>query len=108
MPYDDVDNDVREGVSYHEQYQRLKGSTDYNVLLTSHAKPARDAQAGVKGAHRILWTDTWAKAEARPLLNLETREIPKRAAAVKNAVTCLMRFSVMVAMHSIAAYYAPQ
>jgi hypothetical protein len=106
--YDDVDNDVREGVSYSEQFRRLKGSKDYDVLLTSHPKPSKLAQAKVQGAHRILFTDIFARAESRPLLNLETKEIPKHGAVIKNAVTCLMRLTVIVVMHSIAAYYAPR
>jgi hypothetical protein len=106
--YDDVTEDVREGVSYHDQFARLKGSKDYDVLLTSYPKPDRDAQSRVPGAHRVWWSDTWAKSESRPLLDLETREIPKTGAKVKNAVTCLMRLTVIVVMHSIAAYMAPR
>lgn len=106
--YDDVDKDVREVLSYSEQFQRLKGSKDYDILLTSHPKPSKAAQAKVKGAHKIMFTDIYAKSESRPLLDLETREIPKKGATIKNAVTCFMRLSVILAMHSIAAYYGPK
>lgn len=108
MPYDDVDRDVRETLSYSEQFRRLKGSKDYDVLNTSHAKPSKEAQAKVKGAHKIMFSDDiYAKSEARPVLNLETKEIPKKGATIKNAVTCLMRLTVILVMHSIAAIYAP-
>lgn len=106
--YDDVDKDVREVLSYSEQFQRLKGSKDYDILLTSHPKPSKAAQAKVKGAHKILFTDIYAKSESRPLLDLETREIPKKGATIKNAITCFMRLTVILAMHSIAAYYGPK
>jgi hypothetical protein len=66
-------------------------------------------KAKVKGAHKIPFSDNiYAKSEPRPLLNLETKEIPKNGAAIKNAVTCLMRLTVIVAMHSIAAFVAPR
>jgi hypothetical protein len=66
-------------------------------------------QAKVKGAHKIPFSDNiYAKSEPRPLLNLETKEIPKSGAAIKNAVTCLMRLTVIVAMHSIAVFIAPR
>jgi len=106
--YDDIDRDIREGLSYHEQFQRLKGSKDYDVLLTSHPKPSKAAQAGVKGAHKIPFSDIYAKSENRPVLDLETKEIPKSGATVKNAITCFMRLTVIVAMHSMAIYYAPK
>jgi hypothetical protein len=106
--YDDVDNDVRQALSYHEQFQQLKGSKDYDVLLTSYAKPSKEAQAKVKGAHKILFSDIYAKSEPRPVLDLETKEIPRKGANIKNAVTCFMRLTVILAMHSIAAYYAPK
>lgn len=106
--YDDVDRDVREVLSYSEQFQRLKGSKDYDILLTSHAKPSKEAQAKVKGAHKIMFSDIYAKSESRPLLDLETREIPKTGAKIKNTITCLMRLTVILVMHSITVYYAPR
>jgi hypothetical protein len=106
--YDDVDNDVREVLSYSEQFSRLKGTKDYDVLLTSHPKPSKAAQAKVKGAHRIPFSDIYAKSEARPVLNLETREIPKSGAVIKNTITCIMRLAVILTMHTIAAYYIPK
>jgi len=55
-----------------------------------------------------MFSDTYAKSEPRPLLDLETREIPKTVAEYKNAVTRLVRFLAIVAMHIITAYYAPR
>eukprot|EP00775_Hariotina_reticulata_P004324 gene4324-4577_t len=94
--------------SYHRQFMMLKGCKDYDVLNTAHPRPSRAAQAKEPGAHRILGTDIYAQSEQRPLLNLETKEIPPHAARLKNAVTCLMRFSVIVSMHAIALYYGPR
>lgn len=68
----------------------------------------QEAQSKVTGARPILLTDIYAKSEPRPLLNLETKEIPPHGAKIKNAVTCMMRLAVIVAMHSIAAYMGPR
>eukprot|EP00882_Tetradesmus_deserticola_P024721 GHRQ01027035.1.p1 GENE.GHRQ01027035.1~~GHRQ01027035.1.p1 ORF type:complete len:126 (+),score=28.70 GHRQ01027035.1:391-768(+) len=66
-------------------------------------------QAKVEGAHKIPFSNSvYAKSAPRPLLNLETKEIPKRGALIKNAVTCLMRFTVIAVMHTIALLYAPR
>jgi len=94
--------------SYHQQFVMLKGCKDYDVLNTAHPRPSKAAQAQEPGAHRIWGTDIYAQSEQRPVLNLETKEIPANAAKVKNAVTCLMRFTVIFAMHAIAVYYGPR
>ncbi|KAF6260540.1 MGDG specific palmitate delta-7 desaturase [Scenedesmus sp. NREL 46B-D3] len=95
--------------SYHEQFNTLKGCKDYEILATPHAKPSREKQAKVQGAHKIPFSDNiYARSEPRPLLNLETKEIPKRGAVIKNAVTCLMRLTVIVAMHAMAVFIAPR
>lgn len=54
----------------------MQGCKDYDVLNTAHPKPSKDAQSKVTGAHRLIGTDIYAKSEQRPLLNLETKEIP--------------------------------
>lgn len=103
-----VDRDVREEVSYSEQFQRLKGSTDCAVLKTSHPKPSRAAQAKVKGAHKITFSDDiYAKSEARPVLNLET-QIPEKVATIQHAVFCMvrmMRLIFLLVVHTIAVIY---
>lgn len=95
-------------LSYSEQFTRLKGSQHYSVLHTSHTKPSKAAQAKVKGAHKIMFSDNiYAKSEARPVLNLETKKISKTRAVFKNTITCLIRLSLLLVMHSITAIYAP-
>lgn len=53
-----------------------QGCKDYDVLNTAHPKPSKAAQAKVPGAHKLPYSDIYAKSEQRPLLNLETKEIP--------------------------------
>lgn len=100
---------VDEAPSYHQQFANLKGCKDYDVLNTACPKPSFEKQQTVEGAHEVLWSGgLFAKSEQRPLLNLETKEIPPQAAKIKNAITCLARFTVIAGMHLIALTLGPR
>jgi hypothetical protein len=95
-----------EELSYHDQFQRLKGCKDLTVLRNAYPRPSEKAQSKVPGAFRVPLTDIYTKSEARPLLAAETTTIPWKAAQLKNFVTCCMRFIAISSMHTIAAVYA--
>eukprot|EP00879_Flechtneria_rotunda_P027407 GHRR01029357.1.p1 GENE.GHRR01029357.1~~GHRR01029357.1.p1 ORF type:complete len:119 (+),score=21.45 GHRR01029357.1:457-813(+) len=100
-----IENANKGTPSYHQQFQNLKGCKDYDVLKTAHPKPSREAQQKVTGAHRVLFSDVYAKQEQRPLLSIETKEIPSHGGKIKNAVTCFMRFLAITSMHSLALWW---
>ena len=83
-------------MSYSEAYDLLKGSRDPAVLDAAHPKVSRKRQAQEKGATRIVGSDIYVTGKGRAfraggLLDIPTKEIPTRAAQIKNAVTCFMR-----------------
>ena len=95
-----------EELSYHDQFQQLKGCKDLKILRSAYPGANEEAQSKVPGAFRIPLTNIYTKAEDRPLLAAETTTIPWRAAQVKNFVTCCMRFIAISSMHTIAAVFA--
>jgi hypothetical protein len=65
-------------------------------------------QAKVPGARAIPFSDVYAKAEDRPLLNLETKTFKKETANVLNAAYCFMRFAIIALMHVLTVFVAPR
>jgi hypothetical protein len=65
-------------------------------------------QAKVPGARAIPFSDVYAKAEDRPLLNLETKTFKKDTANILNAAYCFMRFAIIALMHVLTVFVAPR
>jgi hypothetical protein len=100
-----------QGISYSEQYDRLKGCKDPEVLEQTHPKPSKELQAKVPGASRIWWTDIFTTPKGRTfnaggLLNAPTSSFPEGAAKVKNVVTCIMRSLIIPLPHIWLLYFA--
>ena len=77
----------------------------FNKLSQQKSKQA--AQAKVPGAARILASDIYATAKARPLLDMEPVSMPKKGAVIKNTVLCAMRCVVIIGTHTFALVTAP-
>jgi hypothetical protein len=92
-------------------FERLRGSTDPNVLRERCPRVCRDAQARAPGARRIWFSDVYATPQGRvcnpgKLLAIPTTRMSSKAAYWATVSICFLRVLTYTALHFVAAGWA--
>ena len=102
---------TQSNLSYTELFERLRGSTDPEVLRERCPKVCREAQARAPGAARIWFSDVFATPQGRAfttgkLLAVPTTRVSSEAAYNMTVFTIAARVAVLTVLHATAAGWA--